>query len=303
MGSQAKGSIVDDLVTPAGVDTPPLGASSSSFPSPTRPREGQIPGGSSSCGTTGARDDPTPRPLLAHVFPADPERRCVMRPTTRRLIAGVAVVAGVATLAGAFLTRDDSQTSSAPQTPAAATTESAAPPSCALNVASVTLTLDPNVAADFLERRLIFETIAPGTELVAGTSTAPLLYTSRDVSCDLRRGFIGMRGGFRVRSESHEDVHLHEVEFRRFRIELDTGELYAFFASTGAANVEALDLEVDEAAVSQDGARMTADVPIVLDEDGAVALNAALGTDFSGDELTLGTMTVTGTRATTRPQA
>jgi hypothetical protein len=105
-------------------------------------------------------------------------------------------------------------------------------------------------------------------------ATAQRIYAARDVACDLSGGYIGMRGGFGPRGA---------VEFRRFRLELDEGEMYAFFKSTGQESFEAIDIDAEEVQFAQRGTIVTSVVPMVLDHGATTAINATLGTDLPRD--------------------
>ncbi|MDH3227113.1 MAG: hypothetical protein OEM67_08510 [Thermoleophilia bacterium] len=223
-----------------------------------------------------------------------------MKSDGKRILGGAAVLLGLAIVGGAFFyaSDDDSSTEDPPASPADATEASSAPAdsNCTLEVESVVYTLDPLVGQQFAALGISFDTISPGNEVAEGTATAPRIHVSRDVSCDLTSGYVGMRGGFRVSNERDT------VEFRRFRVDLDEGEMYTFFKSTGSESVEAVDIEASEAQFTERGAVFSAVVPMVLDTGAAVALNATLGTDLPADTLELGTITFTGSTSGAQTQ-
>jgi hypothetical protein len=212
----------------------------------------------------------------------------------KRIIGSAAVIAGLAIVGGALLLSgdDDSSSDAAPASQAATTTAeasaSSADPGCTMQVESVVYTLDPLIAQQFAAIGLSFDSIRPGNQVAEGTATAPRIHASRDVSCDLSSGYIGMRGGFRV-SRGND-----AVEFRRFRVDLDSGQMLAFFKSTGQASFEAVELGNDDAQFSERGALISGVMPMVIDKGSAVALNATLGTELPSEALELGTVTVTG---------
>jgi hypothetical protein len=224
-----------------------------------------------------------------------------MKSNHKRILGGAAVIAGLAIVGGAFLlSGDDDSSTDAPASQAETTTAeaSASPPDsgCTMQVESVVYTLDPLVAQQFAALGLNFDSIWPGNQVAEGTATAPRIHASRDVSCDLSSGYIGMRGGFRVSNGNDA------VEFRRFRVDLDSGQMLAFFKSTGQASFEAVELGADEAQFSERGSIISGVMPMVIDKGSAVALNATLGTDLPSEALELGTVTVTGTPTTAQAE-
>lgn len=224
-----------------------------------------------------------------------------MKLMNKRVIGAAAVVAGLAIVGGAVLANngDDSSSDASPASPATETTAevSASPPpdgSCTMDVTGMLFTLDPLIAQQFVAGGLDFRTISPGARISEGLATSPRIHAARDVSCDLTSGYIGMRGGFAVENSSGGSV-----EFRRFRMQLDKGEMAAFLKSTGSSSFEAIDFDVSEAQFTERGSVITGTMPMVLDQGAATAMNATLGTDFPTGVLELGTVTVTGTTART----
>lgn len=168
---------------------------------------------------------------------------------------------------------------------------------CFVNVNSVIVALDSATAADLPKNGLDFAALAPAQNISEGTSVAPEIARSENVRCDLRAGVVEMNGGFRFTTDTGG------VNFDRLRIELDRAEVYAAFDSSGTGEFEALDITLDEAQFTDRGSIASAVVPMVLDADAAVALNAALGTDFLGDVIRLGTVTITGNWSDTPTEA
>lgn len=171
------------------------------------------------------------------------------------------------------------------------TTPSSTGDDCVLDVNSVIVALDTTTAAELPENGLTFSEVAPSQVLSEGRSVAPEIASSEGVRCDLRAGVVEMRGGFRFASDSGA------INFDRLRIELDEGEVYAALDASGTGEFEALDIELEDIQFAERGSISTAVLPMVLDADAAVALNAALGTDFLGDVIQLGTVSITGNRS------
>lgn len=215
-------------------------------------------------------------------------------------IVGIATITvGAILVAGSFVVGggdDDTAATNVGGTPTvtseATEPASTAPPTgaCGIDVTSAVFALDPAVVDLFDGNNLKFEALFPGNELAQGISASPIVTASEGVACDLTEGEVRMQGGFQISGPTSE------VNFRRLRIELDEGEVYAFFKASGPADFEALDLRLDEAQFTDRGNIVSAVVPMVLDQDATVALNAALGTDFLGDIVELGTVTIKGSR-------
>lgn len=223
-----------------------------------------------------------------------------MTPSSRAI--GLGAIATVAAIAiGGFVVTNDNDDTPSPAADAAeaasapATTDATAEPvadgTCSLDVDSVTFALDPRVALGFNAQGLEFATISPAKTLTTNQLIAPRIHAARDVTCDLSQGYVGMRGGFSVSGAKGR------VEFRRFRLKIDEREMLAFLKSTGNSGLEAIGLEVDEAQFTEQGSLMSAVVPMILDSGAAVAMNAALGTDFPADQIELGTVTIAGSRS------
>ncbi len=175
--------------------------------------------------------------------------------------------------------------------PEPTTTPSSAGDDCFIDVNSVIVALDTTTAAELPENGLTFSEVAPSQILSEGRSVAPEIASSTGVRCDLRAGVVEMRGGFRFASDAGS------INFDRLRIELAEGEIYAALDGSGTGEFEAIDIELNDVQFAERGAISTAVAPMVLDADAAVALNAALGTDFLGDVIQLGTVSITGNRS------
>lgn len=224
-----------------------------------------------------------------------------MTPSMRAIgLGAVATIAAIAIAAFAVgCDNDDPEpVANAPETAAEATpTENAADvpaatdEGCMIAVDSVTFALDPRVSLAFMSQGLDFTTISPAKTITTGQLIAPRIHAARDVTCDLSDGYVGMRGGFSVANERAR------VEFRRFRLSIDEREMLAFLKSTGNAGLAAIEVDVDEAQFTEQGSLISAVVPMTLDSGAAVAMNAALGTDFPADEIELGTVTISGSRS------
>jgi hypothetical protein len=229
--------------------------------------------------------------------------RTEMKLMNKRIVGAAAVVAGLAIVGGAIVANNNSDDSAdkAPASPAGESAQVSTPRpdgACTMDVTGMLFTLDPVIAQQFAAGGLNFRTISPGARISEGLATSPRIHTARDVKCDLTDGYIGMRGGFAI-----ENSQGGNVEFRRFRLKLDEGEMDAFLKSTGSSGFEAIDIDASQAQFTERGSVITGTVPMVLDGGAAVAMNATLGTDLPAGALELGTVTITGTTATAQAQA
>ena len=113
---------------------------------------------------------------------------------------------------------------------------------------------------------------------------------SVDVSCDATTGVVGLRGGVRLQGPDGA------VDMRRWRITTKNRALAAYFRAGDRAPINALRLDLEEAARSRQGTFETITAPLEM-ADGAVAVvNHVFGTEFRSRISLVGTLTLTAER-------
>jgi hypothetical protein len=177
-----------------------------------------------------------------------------------------------------------------PKAPAGAPSSPASnPEECRLKVTDAVLTLDKGFVSSLANRSVRIEAVPPA-RTVNARQIQLQTRASVDVSCDATTGVIGFRGGVRLRGEDGV------LDLRRWRITAPDGALAAYLRPGDSTPINALRLDLQEAARSREGKVETIAAPLEM-ADGAVAVvNYAFGTGFRSRISSVGTVTLTAQR-------
>lgn len=163
---------------------------------------------------------------------------------------------------------------------------------CRLKVVKAVVDVDSDLR-DLLEGASVrVGATAPATPInVSRVVLAPRV--SVFVTCDLRQGVVGLRGGVSLSGDDET------VDIRRWRVDTSSGRIEAYLSADGKAPSYALHASMKKAKRNRDGTRETINVPVRIAEGGAAVVNHAFGTGFRNRDTTFGTLRLTVERIET----
>ena len=162
---------------------------------------------------------------------------------------------------------------------------------CRLKVVKAVIAIDPKLRDSLAARSVAIQATTPATLADDGLiELTPRV--SVDVTCDLRSGVIGLRGGVMLTNgESGVDI-------RRWRIAAPSGRIEAYLSAVTPVPTYSLHTPLKGAKRKRMGTTETIGLPVRIAEGAAAVMNHDFGTAIRHRETKLGTLRLTVERIT-----